>query len=371
MNANITPIVMPKWGLSMSEGKLTGWLKPVGAKIAVGDEILEVETDKIVNVVESDAAGVLRRVIGEDGIVYPVKALIGVIAADDVADEEIEAFVAGYAAPASEEGGAEESGPRYEFVTTPFGRLRYARRGDGVHAIVLVHGFGGDLDNWLFNIDALAGAGTVYALDLPGHGQSDKKLGEASLGWLASAVAAFMDAVGAPSAHLVGHSMGGAVAARVALDQPGRVKSLALIGSAGLGPEINGAYLDGFVAAGARRDLKPLLEQLFDDPTLVNRQLVDEVLKYKRIDGVEGALRSLAASLFPDGRQTSVLAEGLKASGIPALVIWGETDRIIPVAHASALGEGAKSETLAGAGHMVQMEKAGRVNELLLAHLSA
>jgi pyruvate dehydrogenase E2 component (dihydrolipoamide acetyltransferase) len=371
MNATIAPIVMPKWGLSMSEGKLTGWLKPVGSRIAVGDELMEVETDKIVNVVEAGAAGTLRRIVGEDGVVYPVKALIGIIADDDVPDEEIEAFVAGYSAPVSEEGGAEESGPRYDFINTPFGRLRYAKRGEGDKTIVLVHGFGGDLDNWLFNIEPLAGTGKVYALDLPGHGQSDKKLGEASLEWLASALIGFMDSVGVESAHLVGHSMGGAIAARVALDQPGRVKSLALIGSAGLGPEINGAYLDGFVAAGARRDLKPLLEQLFDDPALVNRQLVDEVLKYKRIDGVEGALRGLAASLFPDGRQTSVLAEDLKASGIPALVIWGETDRIIPAAHALALGDGTKSETLAGAGHMVQMEKAGRVNELLLAHLSA
>jgi pyruvate dehydrogenase E2 component (dihydrolipoamide acetyltransferase) len=366
MSGAIEAIVMPKWGLSMSEGKLTGWLKQVGAPIAVGDDLFEVETDKIVNVVEAGAAGVLRRIVGESGEVYPVKALIGVLADADTPDAEIDAFVAAFAVPASEEEGAEEAGPRHEFAETPVGRLRYARRGDGAEQVVLIHGFGGDLDNWLFNIDALAAKATVHALDLPGHGQSEKTVAEPSLAWLASAVLAFMDAVGVESAHLVGHSMGGAIAMRAAIDQPGRVKSLSLIGSAGLGPDIDSAYLDGFVKAASRRELKPLLERLFDDPALVNRQLVDDVLKFKRIDGVDAALGSLASELFPDGRQTSVLADQIKASGAPVQAIWGESDRIIPASHAAALDG---SEVLPGAGHMVQMEKAARVNELLLAHI--
>lgn len=368
MNERIKPIVMPKWGLSMAEGKVSGWLKQPGTAISVGDEILEVETDKISGCVEAGDPGTLRRTIGEPGTVYPVKALLGVLADADVPDAEIDEFIAGYVTPAADEDGAGGGAPAYEFVDTPAGNLRYAKRGDAVETVVLIHGFGGDLDNWLFNIDALAAKATVYALDLPGHGQSTKALKEPSVAGLSEALLGFMDALKLDSAHLVGHSMGGAVAMRTAIDQAGRVKSLSLVCSAGLGPEINGDYISGFVSSASRRDLKPVLEQLFQDSGLVSRQLVDDMLKYKRLDGVSEALSSLAEALFPGGKQTDQLAGSL-AKAPPTLVIWGAEDRIIPAAHAKALGDKAKAEVVDGAGHMVQMEKANKVNELLSAHI--
>jgi pyruvate dehydrogenase E2 component (dihydrolipoamide acetyltransferase) len=163
--------------------------------------------------------------------------------------------------------------------------------------------------------------------------------------------------------------MGGAVALQTALDAAERVKSLTLISSAGLGAEINGAYIDGFVAAANRRNLKPVIEQLFDDPNLVSRQLLDDLLKYKRLDGVGEALSSLASTLFANGRQATFLARDLAGMQQPALVIWGANDRIIPSSHAAALGN-ARVEVIEGAGHMVQMEKANRVNEMILVHIA-
>jgi pyruvate dehydrogenase E2 component (dihydrolipoamide acetyltransferase) len=329
-----------------------------------------VETDKIAGVVEAGDAGVLRRILAEVDTVHPVKALIGVVADAEVPDPEIDAYVASYVAP-PDVGEAAGEGESHQLVATGSGTLRYAKRGGGPEVVTLIHGFGGDLDTWLFNIDALATKATVYALDLPGHGQSTKTLADPSGEGLAQALEAFMDTLGVARAHLVGHSMGGALALRVARNHPGRVASLSLISSAGLAPEIDAAYIDGFVAATSRRELKPLLERLFADPTLVSRHLIDEVLKYKRLDGVTDALRAIATAQFPAGHQRDILESVVTAGGPPVLVIWGKEDRIIPAAHAAALSGRAHIEILAGAGHMAHMEQPARVNELILAHLTA
>jgi pyruvate dehydrogenase E2 component (dihydrolipoamide acetyltransferase) len=234
--------------------------------------------------------------------------------------------------------------------------------------VLLLHGFGGDLDNWLFNLDALADKHRVLALDLPGHGESVKTIPDPSISGLAKFVGKFLEVVEAPSAHIVGHSMGGAIAMQMANECPERVKSLGLICSSGLGPEINSDYLQGFIEAQSRRELKPVLQQLFADESLVNRQLVDDVLKYKRLDGVDAVLRTLSAMLLSDTE--TILSDKVVASGKPTLVIWGEQDRIIPVAHArnfsASGGSSVEVEIFDSAGHMVQMEKANDVNRRLL-----
>ncbi|MDF9891508.1 UNVERIFIED_ORG: pyruvate dehydrogenase E2 component (dihydrolipoamide acetyltransferase) [Pseudomonas vranovensis] len=245
--------------------------------------------------------------------------------------------------------------------------LRYFDLGEGGTPLLLVHGFGGDLNNWLFNHQALAAERRVIALDLPGHGESGKTLQRGDLDELSQTVIALLDHLDIQHAHLAGHSMGGAVSLNLARLAPQRVRTLTLIASAGLGREINGDYLQGFVDASNRNALKPQLTQLFSDPGLVTRQMLEDMLKFKRLEGVDSALRQLAAALA-DG---SVQRHDLRAvvAQQPSLVIWGAADAIIPAIHAEGLP--AEVEILPGQGHMVQMEAAERINQRLAAFLAS
>jgi pyruvate dehydrogenase E2 component (dihydrolipoamide acetyltransferase) len=364
MSDEIQKLGMPKWGLSMTEGRLLEWLVEEGAEIAEGEEVAEVETDKLAGAVESPVAGTLRRRVAAVGEVVPVGGLLGVLAPESVSDDDVEAYVATFQA-SFVPGEEEDEGPQPETASVAGTTLRFLRQGDGEEAVVLLHGFGGDIQNWMFTAPHLAASRTVYALDLPGHGGSSKDAGPGDRDMLADTVLGFLDAQEIERAHLVGHSLGGLVAVSVALRAPDRVTSLALIATVGLGEEINQEYIDGFVQAESRRELKPVLQLLFADPDQVTRQLVDDVLKYKRLDGVDAALRAIAGSAFQEGVQQAQVADELAGLDVPVLVLWGSEDKIIPAAHAARAPDGATVAVLDGAGHSPHMENAGEVNERL------
>ena len=98
MAAPMTAVTMPKWGIEMTEGTITGWRVREGARIERGAEILDVETEKIVNAVEAPASGVLRRVTAGEGETCAVGALIGVIADEQASDADIARFIESFAA---------------------------------------------------------------------------------------------------------------------------------------------------------------------------------------------------------------------------------------------------------------------------------
>lgn len=365
MSDRILAITVPKWGMAMSEGTVTAWHVEEGAAVRAGEEVLDVESTKIANAMEAKRDGVLRRRVVEVGRTLPVGALLGVIADANVPDAEIDAFVDGFVVEATDDADG-PSGPSPQTLQAGGRTIRYLFHGEGGEPIVLVHGFGGDLNGWMFNQAALAADRAVWALDLPGHGGSSKDVGDGGLAVLVEAVLAVIAATGADHVHLVGHSLGGAVALAVALDHPEKVASLTLIAPAGLGAGINGGYIRGFVAAQRRKDMTPVAQQLFADESLVSRQMVEDLLRMKRIDGAERALATIAAAQFEGDRQRLDLAARAADLDVPVQIVWGRGDRILPVAHAGNL-PGAKVTILEGAGHMPMMEKAAEVNILIAA----
>lgn len=99
MTDRIVAVVVPKWGLEMTEGTVSSWLKQVGEVVVRGEPLLEVESEKIVNSVDAPADGVLRRVLLDAGSVGPVGSLVGIIADAAVSNQDIDRYVASYVAP--------------------------------------------------------------------------------------------------------------------------------------------------------------------------------------------------------------------------------------------------------------------------------
>ena len=359
----IVPVTMPKWGLSMQLGKITAWVVAEGDDVKVGDDLADIETEKITGTLEAPDAGTIRRIIARAGEDVPVSGTIALIAPPEVTEDELDAAVL-QARALIDAGVPEDAAGEAVLQTADVGgrKISYAGAGQDGDVVLLVHGYGGDRNSWLFLQEPLAARYRVYALDLPGHGTSAKDVGEGSLSVLADAVTGVLDALGAGRAHLVGHSMGGAVALAVAARDPARIASLTLIAPSGFGPEINAGYLRGFADAQTRRELKAVIGQLFDDESLVTRQLVDDLLAYKRLDGVDEALHALADTLLDGEAQRGDSAASLAAIGgaAPVTVIWGRADRIIPAAQAESVA-GAVRHLIDGAGHMPHMERPAEV----------
>ena len=99
MSKKIEPLIMPKWGIEMDEGKLTEWLIEEGTTFSKGDPLVVIETDKISNEVEAEIDSTFRKKVVEADGTYAVGALLGIFATDDTSDEEIDEFVNSYVAP--------------------------------------------------------------------------------------------------------------------------------------------------------------------------------------------------------------------------------------------------------------------------------
>jgi pimeloyl-ACP methyl ester carboxylesterase len=250
--------------------------------------------------------------------------------------------------------------PAERFVTWNGHPVYVEQQGQG-EPVVLIHGFGSSSYEWREVAPALAGSYRVIALDLFGFGYTERPRDAASYTreGQAAMILGVLDQLGIQSAHLVGHSYGGALALYIAATAPERVKSLILADSAAptyptdrrsrtaswrwtnrlfLGLTLRPWFI--------RRGLRAAY---FDDG-LVTPQVVAAYLDRLRIEGIEAAYRGLTAPAPP-----SPLRVDLTQIDRPTLVIWGAEDRTV------ALKDGRRFAELIPGARMVVLEKTGHV----------
>lgn len=276
--------------------------------------------------------------------------------------------------------------PNGRFIDLDGETLYYVHEGGPRDAVILIHGFGGSTVSWRETIPQLAQAGyDVYALDLRGFGLSDK-------GWdadythqaQAERVIRLMNALNIPDAHLVGHSMGGNVAAHLALRHPERVRSLILVDAAIVSPgedsatPLPRAVLElPFIRRWARLGLRQILAPRFTD-LLLDAAYQDAIITPELSEAYERALHtpdwdSGLLAIMRDGDQNALPAP-VSSLEVPSLIIWGAQDTWVSPAEARQLADAIPNVDhveIADAGHLPMHETPAVFNRALLDFLAA
>ncbi len=234
----------------------------------------------------------------------------------------------------------------------------------GLAPLVLIHGFGSDLNSWRPMLAGTTLDSAILAIDLPGHGESTRDI-PADIDSIAALVEQTIAAHHTGPVVVAAHSFGAAIAAKVAARGNLDIRALTLIAPAGLGPEINGAFLQGFVRARAEPSLLAWMKLLVQDESLLTRSFVKATLAQSQDEGLRNAQKLVADRFFADGTQIFDIRRSLAGLIIPVRVIFGAADRIIPAAHASGLPGEIAVHVFAGTGHMPQLEQREKVVRIL------
>jgi pimeloyl-ACP methyl ester carboxylesterase len=229
---------------------------------------------------------------------------------------------------------------------------------------VFIHGFGSDLSIWKTTLQALGTNHSTVRLDLPAHGKSP--LGNAeNFEDVVVSVRETLLALDLEAVHLVGHSYGGVIAMALAAERRLPLKSLMLIAPAGLGPDIEREFLDGFTRATRVESLTPWLKLLFARSHLVTPAFARAIMQGRESETLRGQQRQIADTMFPDGTQAIDLRETLETLSIPAKVVWGRLDRIIPSSHSRELPGHIGLHLLNDTGHVPHLEQPALVARLI------
>lgn len=430
-----TEVILPRVDMDMVTGRISHWFVKPGASIAKGAPLFEIETDKAAMEIDAPASGRVQILVDIGAQVPVGSTVGWILSDDegDVAAKVTEAApvaaeadaVAETSPPAADRAviadpssapadplairatplsrrlaathgidlaGISGSGPNgriqaadveariADLSTRPMPAVQsgassdrlngaWLRQGEGT-PIVMIHGFGADLGGWRPFVQGLPATLPIYAVDLPGHGGSS--LGDsASLAGFAQRVIASLKAEGIAGGHVVGHSLGGAVATLVATDPAFAARSLFLISPGGLGPDVNGTFIRQFAVATEEASIAIWMRELVADAGIITPALVKATVKARAESNSVATLPLVASRLFPEGTQGALVIDRLQSPDIPTSVVFGRDDRIIPAAHADRLGGRVAVHLYRGVGHLPHYEIRDEIARLLLQHIRA
>jgi pimeloyl-ACP methyl ester carboxylesterase len=237
---------------------------------------------------------------------------------------------------------------------------------EGRH-VIFIHGLGSSADRWLDIPDAMSLLGLhSVALDLPGFGLSDKPEIDYAIAKFVEVVAGFIRTTKMQRASIVGHSLGGYIAAQLAAEQPDLVHRLVLIDTSGM---LNGPtpLLEQYLEAAMnpeKKGVRAVLEQMVADPVRIPEVLVDGFIYRMHQAGAKHAFKSS----YENSVNTQIGVDRLRRIKVPTLIIWGRRDRLIPLEYIRTFQEsigGSEVAIVEDAGHAPFAEKPAIICELL------
>jgi pimeloyl-ACP methyl ester carboxylesterase len=251
-------------------------------------------------------------------------------------------------------------------------RVIYRIAGSGP-PVVLIHGMVNSSRHWEAVALRLADSYTVIAPDLIGHGDSATPRGDYSLGAHAASIRDLLTAIGVERATIVGHSLGGGVAMQFFYQFPQRTERLVLVSSGGLGrqvsPLLRSAALPGAstllslaahpLVLAALRHAGTRLEKRGSGKDVYLRAVARALQPLGQAGAREAFLQTLRAVIDVRGQRVSARDRLHLLSSMPTLVVWGERDHTIPLAHGRDTHEavpGSRFETLPRAAHFPNLE---------------
>ncbi|MBP7377440.1 MAG: alpha/beta hydrolase [Pyrinomonadaceae bacterium] len=250
-------------------------------------------------------------------------------------------------------------------------KINYVETGDATKpTVIFLHGLGGSVANWQTNTAAFAQNYRVIAIDQVGFGKSDKPSLKYRVGTFVDFLDKFMSELKIEKASLVGNSMGGWVAAMMAIKYPNRVEKIVLADAAGIVPANFSNEQIYQLNNSTRDEIRGNMKLIFANPMLQNNEaLVDTFMTARVMAGDGGTINSIIESIK---RKEDFLNDRLGEIKKPTLIIWGKQDGLLPVADATTFKNGIAGSELVifdQCGHVPQFEKAADFNKAVLEFL--